>query len=86
LRGNSLDDHSLDELYQAERSLLDGHTVIPLFQLPVASAAGARVRGWAPDRLGAWSAVPDLWLASGPAEQRPASAQTYGPQLEAGSQ
>ena len=46
-RGNSLDD-----LYQAERSLLDGYAVIPLFHLPVASAASARVRDWAPDRTG----------------------------------
>ncbi|MGD0599600.1 MAG: ABC transporter substrate-binding protein, partial [Terriglobales bacterium] len=45
-RGNSLDD-----LYQAERSLLDGYAVIPLFHLPVASAASTRVRNWAADRL-----------------------------------
>jgi peptide/nickel transport system substrate-binding protein len=86
LRGSSIDEHSLDELYQAERSLLDGHTVIPLFHLPVASAAGARVRSWAPHRLGAWSAVPDLWLAPSLAGQRPADSPTYGPQPEAGSQ
>jgi len=48
-------ENSLDDWYQAERSLLDGYTVIPLFHLPVASAASARVRGWAPDRLGTWS-------------------------------
>jgi hypothetical protein len=61
-RGNSLDD-----LYQAERSLLDGYAVIPLFHLPVASAASARVRGWEPDRLGEWSgaalSLADRWLA-----------------------
>ena len=61
-RGNSLDD-----LYQAERSLLDGYAVIPLFHLPVASAGSARVRGWEPDRLGEWSgagqSLADLWLA-----------------------
>jgi ABC-type transport system substrate-binding protein len=66
-RGNPLDDHSLDDLYQAERSLLDGYAVIPLFHLPVASAAGARVRAWEPDRLGEWSgaglSLADLWLA-----------------------
>src|SRR5437899_1817295 len=49
-RGNSLDD-----LYQAERTLLDGYAVIPLFHLPVASAASARVRGWEPDQIGDWS-------------------------------
>jgi ABC-type transport system substrate-binding protein len=61
-RGNSLDD-----LYQAERSLLDGYAVIPLFHLPVASAASARVRGWEPNRLGEWSeagsSLADVWLA-----------------------
>lgn len=56
LRGNAVED-----LYQAEHTLLDGHPVIPLFHLPVASAAGARVRDWAPDRLGGWN-LPDLWL------------------------
>ena len=61
-RGNSLDD-----LYQAERSLLNGYAVIPLFHLPLASAASARVRDWAPDELGEWKAaghsLADLWLA-----------------------
>jgi peptide/nickel transport system substrate-binding protein len=61
LRGNSLDD-----LYQAERSLLDGYAIIPLFHLPVASAASARVRGWEPDRMGEWNgtglSLADLWL------------------------
>jgi ABC-type transport system substrate-binding protein len=70
-RGNSLDD-----LYQAERSLLDGYGVIPLFHLPVATVASARVRGWAPDRLGQWSeaglSLADLWLADWrPADSRP---------------
>ena len=67
---------SLDDLYQAERSLLDGYAVIPLFHLPVASAASARVRGWEPDRLGEWSgaglSLADLWLAdSRPYDARP---------------
>jgi peptide/nickel transport system substrate-binding protein len=60
-RGNSLDD-----LYQAERSLLDGYAVIPLFHLPVASAASARVRDWEPDQLGDWSgarsSIANVWL------------------------
>ena len=61
-RGNSLDD-----LYQAERGLLDGCAVIPLFHLPVASAASSRVRRWGTNPLGEWSAaghsLADLWLA-----------------------
>ena len=56
VRGNAVED-----LYQAEHTMLDGHTVIPLFHLPVASAAAARVRAWAPDRLGGWN-LQDLWL------------------------
>jgi peptide/nickel transport system substrate-binding protein len=58
--------NSVDDLYQAERSLLDGYAVIPLFHLPVASAASARVRRWGPGQLGAWSeaghALADVWL------------------------
>jgi ABC-type transport system substrate-binding protein len=52
---------AVEDLYQAERTLLDGYTVIPLFHLPVASAASARVRDWAPDRLGGWN-LQELWL------------------------
>ncbi len=52
---------SVDDLYQAERTLLDGHTVIPLFHLPVASAAGARVRKWQPGPTGNWN-LSDVWL------------------------
>jgi ABC-type oligopeptide transport system substrate-binding subunit len=66
LDGRSLDDRSSEDLYQAERSLLDGYSVIPLFHLPVASAASARVRGWEPDRLGEWTeaghSLADVWL------------------------
>jgi ABC-type transport system substrate-binding protein len=71
---------SLDDLYQAERSLLDGYAVIPLFHLPVASAASARVRAWEPDRLGVWSgagqSLADLWLAdSRPYDSHPNDAR-----------
>ncbi|MGD0413909.1 MAG: ABC transporter substrate-binding protein [Terriglobales bacterium] len=72
-RGNSLDD-----LYQAERSLLDGYTVIPLFHVPLASAASARVRGWEPGRLGEWneagSSLADVWLADSRADLSPQAA------------
>ena len=53
--------NSVDDLYSAERSLLDAHTVIPLIHLPVASAGGARVRNWQPGRTGEWN-VSDIWL------------------------
>ena len=52
---------SVDDLYQAERTLLDGHTVIPLFHLPVASVGGARVRNWRPGPTGNWN-LSDVWL------------------------
>jgi peptide/nickel transport system substrate-binding protein len=56
LHGNTVDD-----LYQAERAMLEGGNVIPLFHLPVASAAGPRVHNWAPDRRGSWN-LADVWL------------------------
>jgi ABC-type transport system substrate-binding protein len=52
---------TVEDLYLAEHTLLDSHMVIPLFHLPVASAASARVHDWAPDRLGSWN-LPSLWL------------------------
>ncbi|MGA6987584.1 MAG: ABC transporter substrate-binding protein [Terriglobales bacterium] len=98
-RSNS-SDVDLDGLYHAERSLLDGYAVIPLFHLPVAVTASARVRDWEPGRLGAWSegesSLADLWLDQRLANQRsadqaPADSRVYGPQPdgprpEAGSQ
>jgi peptide/nickel transport system substrate-binding protein len=56
LRGNAV-----EELYQAERTLLDGQMVIPLFHLTVTAATSGRVRAWAPDRLGSWN-LQDVWL------------------------
>jgi hypothetical protein len=50
LHGNTVED-----LFQAEHTLLEDDSVIPLFHLPVASAASARVRGWTPDQLGGWN-------------------------------
>jgi len=58
---------SLDGLYKAEREMLDGYPVIPLFHLPVASAASERVRNWKADRLGTWNeagaSLADVWLS-----------------------
>ena len=59
VRGNSV-----DELYAAEHSLLEGFGMIPLFHVPAASAAGARVRGWSAGQLGLWD-VADIWLGDG---------------------
>jgi ABC-type transport system substrate-binding protein len=75
-RGKSSDsDFDLDDLYRSELGLLEDYRVIPLFHLPVASAAGARVRGWEPDRLGDWNAagasLADVWLADARADSVP---------------
>jgi peptide/nickel transport system substrate-binding protein len=53
--------NSVDDLYSAERTLLDAHTVIPLIHLPIASVAGTRVHNWQPARTGDWN-LSDLWL------------------------
>jgi MarR-like DNA-binding transcriptional regulator SgrR of sgrS sRNA len=53
--------NSVDDLYLAERTLLDAHTVIPLFHLPLAYSSGPRVRKWRPDHTGDWN-LADIWL------------------------
>jgi peptide/nickel transport system substrate-binding protein len=52
---------SVDDLYPAERALLETHAVIPLFHLPVASTVGVRVHNWRPGRTGDWD-LADIWL------------------------
>ncbi|MGC2244972.1 MAG: ABC transporter substrate-binding protein [Terriglobales bacterium] len=64
LRGDAVED-----LYQAERSLLDGNPVIPLFHLPVATAVSTRVRGWTPNKLGLWN-LADISLETGHEDSR----------------
>ncbi len=59
--------HSLDDLYQAERSWLNGYAIIPLFHLPVATATGTRVRNWSSDPLGGWN-VPGFSALDGRAD------------------
>ena len=58
---------TVEDLYQAERGLLDQYSVIPLFHLPLASVSGGRVRGLQPDTLGQWSepghSLADAWLS-----------------------
>jgi peptide/nickel transport system substrate-binding protein len=56
-----LHDNTVEDFFQAEHALLDDDSVIPLFHLPITSAASARVRGWAPDQLGGWN-LADLSL------------------------
>src|SRR5579862_1428459 len=77
-RVNNLRVNTLEDLYQTERGLLDGYGVIPLFHLPVASATGARVRGWQPDLFGQWSepghSLADVWLGDSQVERLPGAA------------
>src|SRR5208283_3752920 len=81
--------NTLDDLYQAERSALDGYSVIPLFHLPVATAANPRVRGWGPDRLGDWStagfSLADAWLSDQRLADQGPDSRSYGPRPQAGS-
>ncbi len=55
-----------EEQYLAERALLDGYRVIPLFHLPDVYGAGPRVQGGpAIDQLGEWR-FDSLWLEDRP--------------------
>lgn len=58
---------SPESLYAAERALVEGGGVVPLFHLPEIFGAGARVKTWlAPGvgPLGAWR-LGDVWLEGG---------------------
>ena len=61
LRVPEIRSSSVDDLYQAERTLLDSRAAIPLFHMPVASAVSSRVRDWDPDQFGEWH-LADVWL------------------------
>jgi len=55
-----------EALYNAERALLDGFRVIPLFHLPLVFGAGPRVRGGPGiTRLGEWH-FENLWVEGRP--------------------
>lgn len=54
-----------DELYAAERNLLQSGRVVPLLHLRVAYAASANVRGWRSDEDGSWG-LAGGWLAGKP--------------------
>ena len=82
--------NTLDDLYRSERSLLAGYTVIPLFHLPLASAASERVRDWEPDRMGQWNepgfSLADVWLTdSNTADLHPNRPQSKEPTSQAAS-
>ena len=58
---------SAESLYAAERALLEGGGIAPLFHLPEIFGAGARVKTWlepAVGPLGAWR-LADVWIEGG---------------------
>jgi MarR-like DNA-binding transcriptional regulator SgrR of sgrS sRNA len=52
---------SFEELYAAERALLEAQRFVPLVHLPRASALGASVRSWAASSLGNWQ-IENAWV------------------------
>ena len=53
---------SPEAVYAAERALLQGYRVVPLFHLPEIYGLGSRVRNWAATRWGGWK-LDGVWLA-----------------------
>lgn len=52
---------SVEDLYSAERELLAGQRVIPLFHLPVEWASSPTLRDWKPGADGSWR-LDDSWI------------------------
>jgi hypothetical protein len=59
-----LNNGSIEDLFQAESSLLQTQRLIPLFQLPVSFGLNAGVHNWDQDRDGTWH-LENVWLGSG---------------------
>jgi MarR-like DNA-binding transcriptional regulator SgrR of sgrS sRNA len=53
--------HALEDLYAAERALIETQRVIPLVHVPRAYALGTSVRSWATSSLGDWQ-IENAWL------------------------
>ncbi len=54
-------DRSIEDLYGAERTLLETRRLIPLFHLPVSYAAAPTLKNWTPRPDGSWT-LADAWL------------------------
>jgi peptide/nickel transport system substrate-binding protein len=52
---------SIEELYAAERAVLEMQHFVPLLHLPRASALGSNVRSWATSALGNWQ-IENAWI------------------------
>jgi peptide/nickel transport system substrate-binding protein len=53
---------SVEDLYNAEKTLLTPHRIVPLFHLPVEYAASPMLRDWRPAADGRWR-VDEAWMA-----------------------
>ena len=56
--------NSPQEIYEAEKKVMEDGGVIPLLHLPLASLASERVRNVPSERLGSWS-LEEAWLETG---------------------
>jgi len=56
---------SPQDVYVAEKKLIEDGGLIPLFHLPLATLAGERVRNFPVERLEAWP-IEEVWLEAGP--------------------
>lgn len=54
---------SMENLYTAERALLNSQRVIPLLHIHTAVGIAPAVRNWSANRLGVWQ-LPDVWLGA----------------------
>jgi hypothetical protein len=62
LREPKIEGVSVDEVYQAEATLLQGQKIIPLFHVPVDYGVGGAVKGWKTRLDGSWP-LTDVWLS-----------------------
>lgn len=53
---------SMQQVYEAEATLLQGQRIIPLFHVPVSYGVGGAVKGWKTRLDGSWP-LTDVWLS-----------------------
>lgn len=53
---------SPETVYAAERAMLQGHRIVPLFHLPRIYGLSPRIKGWSASRWGGWK-LDSVWLA-----------------------
>jgi len=55
---------SMEQLYEAEKSLLENSRLVPIVYVPEAHLLSPSIRNWTETRVGAWR-VDDVWLEAG---------------------